>query len=148
MKRYEEVGPPGVIGSVDVGHVKWSNCPAGDFNWLKGKELYPSPVFECITHFDCRILRVFGPQFGSQNDERIVKLDTDVRSLSKGWFLDMEWQYYNKDETVKKATGVYLICNNGYISWPTTICLYMHLRTNNWFEDSFSTNLESVQKDV
>jgi hypothetical protein len=32
MKCYEEVGLPGAVGSLDVVHVKWSNCPAGDHN--------------------------------------------------------------------------------------------------------------------
>ena len=29
---YSAVGLPGACGSIDVVHVKWSNCPAGDFN--------------------------------------------------------------------------------------------------------------------
>ena len=29
-------------GSVDVVHVKWSNCLAGDYNRRKGKENYPT----------------------------------------------------------------------------------------------------------
>jgi hypothetical protein len=46
MKQYEEVGLPGAIGSIDVVHVKWLNCPGGNFNWSKGKESYPSLAFE------------------------------------------------------------------------------------------------------
>ena len=52
MKRYEEMGIPGAMGSVDVVHIKWSNCPAGDFNRAKGKQSYPSLAFECISDFD------------------------------------------------------------------------------------------------
>ncbi len=64
-KRYEgEVGLPGCMGSVDVVHVKWSNCPAGDSNRAKGKESFPSLAFECISDFDRRITGVYGPQFG------------------------------------------------------------------------------------
>ena len=40
MEQYESVGLPGCIGSIDVVHIKWSNCPAGDFNRSKGKERY------------------------------------------------------------------------------------------------------------
>ena len=40
MEHYEGNGLPGCIGSVDVVHVKWCNCPAGDFNRSKGKERY------------------------------------------------------------------------------------------------------------
>jgi hypothetical protein len=60
----------------------------------------------------------------------------------------VEWQYYDEDGTIKKSTGVYLICNNGYTCWLTTICPYMHSQMNNRLEDFFSTNIESVRKDV
>ena len=40
---YNAVGLPGCAGSVDVVHVKWSNCPSGDYNRAKGCLLYTSP---------------------------------------------------------------------------------------------------------
>ncbi len=98
MKRYEQVGLPGAMGSVNVVHVKLSNCPVGDFNWSKGKESYPSLAFECITDIDRCILGVFGPQFGSQNNKHIIKIDPHVQSLSKGWLSEVEWQYYDEDD--------------------------------------------------
>jgi hypothetical protein len=63
---YNAVGLPGCCGSVDVVHVKWSNCPAGDFNCAKGKETFPSLGFQCITDFNRRILSVYGPHFGRE----------------------------------------------------------------------------------
>ncbi len=149
MKRYEEVGLPGAIGLVDVVHVRWANCPAGDFNRSKGKESYPSLVFQCITDINRKILGVFGPQFGSQNDKHILKLDPNVREISEGWVSEVKWQYYEEDGDVGMATGMYLICNNGYICWPTTIGPYMRSESGGTrLEDLFSTNLESVRKDV
>ena len=35
MARYEELGLPGAIGSVDVVHVQRQSCPVGDFNHSK-----------------------------------------------------------------------------------------------------------------
>jgi hypothetical protein len=90
MWRYEEEGLPGVAGSVDVVHVKWANCPAGDFNRSKGKDSYPSLAFECITDYDRRILGVFGPQFGSNNDKHIVKIDDNVCLMNEGWLSKVE----------------------------------------------------------
>jgi len=148
MRRYEEEGLPGAAGSVDVVHVKRGNCPAGDYNRSKGKESYPSLAFECITDFDRRILGVFGPQFGSNNDKHIVKIDNNIRMLSEGWLSCVEWNYYAHDEQICSSKGVYVICDNGYISWPTTICPFMGSRLNGRLEDYFSTNLESVRKDV
>jgi hypothetical protein len=148
MRRYEEVGLPGAAGSLDVVHVKRAICPAGDYNRSKGKESYPSLAFECITDFDRRIIGIFGPQFGSNNDKHIVKIDSNVRILSNGWLSRVEWNYYAHDEQIRSSTGVYVICDNGYISWPTTICPFMGDRLNGRLEDYFSSNLESVRKDV
>lgn len=85
MKRYEEMGIPGAMGSVDVVHVKWSNCPAGDFNRAKGKQSYPSLAFECISNFDRRICHMHGPQFGTRNDKHIVKMDIGVAAIEKNY---------------------------------------------------------------
>jgi hypothetical protein len=41
---------PGAAGSIDVVHVKWSHCPAGEFNKCKGKESFASLAFQCITN--------------------------------------------------------------------------------------------------
>jgi hypothetical protein len=149
MKKYDEVGLPGAVGSVDVVHVRWANCPAGDYNRAKGKESYPSLAFQCISDIDRKILGVFGPQFGSQNDKHIVKLDPNVREIADGWLSKVKWQYYDEDGNISVEAGVYLICDNGYFCWPTTICPYMRSESGgSRLEDLFSTNLESVRKDV
>ena len=41
VQRYEANYLPGCGGSVDVVHIKWSKCPAGDVNRAKGKERRP-----------------------------------------------------------------------------------------------------------
>jgi len=100
MQRYEVKGLPGVAGSVNVVHVKRANCPAGDFNRSKGKDSYPPLTFEFITDYDRRILRVFGPQFGSNNDKHIVKIDNNIHLLNEDWLSQVEWKYYAQDGTV------------------------------------------------
>jgi len=60
---YSAVGLPGCCGSVDVVHVKWSNCPSGDFNRAKGKETFTYIGFEYITDSKRRILSEYGPPF-------------------------------------------------------------------------------------
>ena len=148
MKRYEEVGLPGAMGSMDVVHVKWSRCPKGDFNRAKGKESYPSLGFECISDFDRRITNVFGPQFGARNDKHIVKIDDGVAGVRDDWYNSVVWSYFDENGKIKKEKGAYLICDNGYLQWPISICPYMRLETNTTMELCFSANLESVRKDV
>ncbi len=76
---YGVAGLPGCMGSsIDVVHVKWANCPAGNFNRAKGKEMFPSLDFECITDFNRRVLSIYGPHFGSRYNMDIVKTDTSM----------------------------------------------------------------------
>jgi hypothetical protein len=57
------------------------------------------------------------------------------------------WQYYAKDGTVRTSKGMHLICDNGHLTWPTTICPHAHFNST-LLEGFFLTNLESVRKDV
>jgi hypothetical protein len=43
--------------------------------------------------------------------------------------------------------GMYLICYNGYLCWPTTICPFKRADSAT-AQEFFTTNLESVRKDV
>ena len=45
------------------------------------------------------------------------------------------------------SIGAYLIFDNGYLRWPTTICPFLHVPKAT-LEGYFSSNLESVRKDV
>ena len=145
---YNAVGLPGCCGSVDVVHVKWSNCPAGDFNRAKGKETFPSLGFQCITDYNRRILSVYGPHFGSRNDMDIVKTDHHVHAMKKNRLhREARWSYYSHDGHVRTNRGSYLICDNGYLRWPTTICPFTRVSCAS-AEGYFSSNLEGVRKDV
>jgi hypothetical protein len=90
-RPYESVGLPDACGLMDVVHVKWSNCPAGDYNQAKGKEGYPTLGFQCITDFNRCILGVYGPQFRTVKDKHIVKTDSNMRDIRFGWFKDIVW---------------------------------------------------------
>jgi hypothetical protein len=139
---YNAAGLPGCSGSVDVVHVKWSNCPAGDFNRAKGKETFPSLGFQCITDYNCRILSVYGPHFGSRNDMDIVKTDVHVHARKKNRLhRETWWSYYSHDGHVRTNRVSYLICDNGYLRWPTTVCPFTWVRCAS-AEGYFLSNLE------
>jgi len=146
-KYYDEVGLPGCCGSMDVVHVKWSSCPTRDHNRAKGKVGYPTLAFQCITDYNRRVIGIFSPQFGTRNDKEIVKVDLNVYHIRHGWYKDVSWNYYTSDGRVEKERGVYLICDNGYLCWPTTISPYANAECAS-LQGYFSTNLESVRKNV
>ena len=59
---------------------------------------------------------MFGPQFGSNKDKHITKIYNNLRLLNEDWLSQVEWKYYAHDGSVSSSTGVYVICDNGYIS--------------------------------
>jgi hypothetical protein len=148
MKPYESVGLPGACGSIDVVHIKWSACPAGDHNRAKGKEGYRTVAFQCITDYNRRFLGIFGPQFGTRNNQEIVKLDPNVMRIRSGWFASIFWLYYTATGATRQEKGVYLICDNGYLCWPQLICPYGADEPVHMEAGFFSSNIESVRKDV
>ena len=86
---------PGAGGSIDVVHLEWSYCPAGDVNQCKGKEGYPTVAFEVISGFDREILGVSSVQFGTRNNQHIVKLDKNVALVRDEWYNIVEWDFYD-----------------------------------------------------
>ncbi len=146
-KRYEENFLPGCGGSVDVVHVKWSKCPAGDYNRCKGKEGYPSVSFEVITGYDRQVLGVSAVHFGTRNDQQIVRTDETVHLIRTGWYRNVKWEYFDASGNIKEDYGIYLICDEGYLRWPQLVCPYKHESVSSQ-KGYFSARVESVRKDV
>ena len=48
MRPYINLGLSGCIGSIDVVHVRWDACSAGDHNLFVGKEGFPTIAWEVI----------------------------------------------------------------------------------------------------
>jgi hypothetical protein len=144
-RSYEHVSIPGCCGSMDVVHVQGSQCPLDDFNRAKGKESYPSLAFECMTDYNWRIMGVYGPVFGLQNDKEIVKSDPAVNEVTSDWMSKTFWRYYSANGCIKISEGVYIICDNGYLCWHTSIFPCTHVDPGS-AEGYFSSNLESIRK--
>jgi len=85
-RDYREVKLPGACGSVDVAHIKGGCCPTGDINRAKGKQGYPTFAYQCITDFNRQIIGIYGPTFGSPNNEDIVKTDPNIRKVSTNYW--------------------------------------------------------------
>jgi hypothetical protein len=145
--QYHRQHLPGACGSIDVIHVKWSNCPSGDFNKCKGKESFPSVAFEVVTDNRRRVLGISPIQYGARSDKHIVRLDPTVTSIRDNFYKYVEWEYYTINGEVKRDKGVYLICDGGYLRWVTLMCPYAG-SVEAGRRGYFNTNLESIRKDV
>ncbi len=146
--HYNAVGLPGACGSMELVHIKWATCPAGDYNHANKKEGYPTLGFQCIPDYNRRVIAIYGQQFGSRNDKDIVKHDPNIMEIRDGWLGDCQWKYYAEDGRVIVQISMYLICDNKYLRWPTSICPYTQHVGAASPEGYFSANLESVCKDV
>ena len=114
----------------------------------KGKEGYPTIGFQCITDYNRQIPAIYGPQFGTRNDKEIVKIDTNVKKIRFGWISNVWWRCYAEDGSLRSHEGAYLVCDNGYLRWPESICPYSAGEPSHTLYGHFSANLESVRKDV
>ena len=60
-------------------------------------------------------------QYGTRNDKSIVRHDHNVHAVVNGWYLTVDCEYFSWNGNVNTDTGYYLICDNGYLRWPTSI---------------------------
>jgi hypothetical protein len=105
--HYNAVSLPSACGLMDVVHIKWSTCPAGDYIHMKGKEGYPNLGFKGITDYNWRVIAIYGPQFGTRNDKDIVvKHDSNDMEIRDRWLRVCKWKYYDKSSTVNVHKGV------------------------------------------
>ena len=81
MDKYEMLGLPGAIGSVDCTHVRWDMCPASIAPLCRGKEKSATLVYETVCDHDGRIHSVTRGQHGAHNDKTVVKFDDHVMSI-------------------------------------------------------------------
>lgn len=75
-----------------------------------------------------------------------MKQDHNVYKIQTEWYSNIEWEHYTLEGNIVIEIGV-LICDNSYLRWPTSICPYLH-SDKTTMEGFFSTNLESVRKDI
>ncbi len=67
-------------------------------------------------------MNVFGPQFGTRNDELIFYMDDGARNIKNSWYSNVKWKYLDEAGSECEDMDVYLICDNGYVHDPLMIC--------------------------
>ena len=66
---YELIGVSECMGSVDCVHLVWDKCPAGLLAQCRGKEKFPTLVFEVVSNHSKQILHVSNFYHGATNDK-------------------------------------------------------------------------------
>ena len=163
--EYAMAGFPGCIGSTDATHIQLDKVTASfrqaHIGYKSGSE-GTTRTYNLTVNHRRQILHTTTGHPGRWNDKTLIRFDTFMTDLRDGAFdevMDFTLQRTKRNDntaTVAAAStndieevtikGAYVIVDNGYLRWPTTIPPMKH--TCNRSELRFSQWLESLRKDV
>jgi hypothetical protein len=164
--EYAVAGFPGFIGSTDATHIPLDKVTApfrqAHIGYKSGSETTTRTYNLTVNHRH-QILHTTSGHPGRWNDKTLIRFDTFMADLRDGAFDEMMDFTLQRTETNNTADvtagnennddiedvrikGAYVIVDNGYLRWPTTIPPMKN--TCNRSELRFSQWLESLRKDV
>jgi len=144
---YTKMGFPGCVGSMDVTHLMWKQCPSALRHVCTGRYHCPSVAFQMVCAHTRRIHHVSRPFYGATNDISITYNDPYPRDVMNGnVHQDRVFRTYDREGVILLWRGAYLICDGGYpkcVSFVDPTLMDYEYLTVSWAEW-----LESVRKDV
>jgi hypothetical protein len=141
LKRNEERGFPGMIGSIDCMHWEWANCPtalAGMYLGHKGK---PTMILEAVATEDLRIWHANFGFPGSHNDINVLHRSNVFDDLANGIAPPVEFNVNGNTYSL----GYYL-ADGIYPDWATLVKSISGPITN--MEKIFAEQQEACRKEV
>jgi hypothetical protein len=151
-KEYEIAGMHGGIGSMDACHVTVEKCSHRlKQNHLGGKSKQTCRSFNLTANHRRQILHTTPGHPARWNDKTIVLFDKFARQLKNGSIMqDHIFELYERTSDgsiiAVKYRGGWLLVDNGYLNWGTTIPpMKSTIYTS---ETRWSEWLESMRKDV
>ena len=152
--EYTMAGFNGCIASIDATHVSMERCSHWLWQSNKGFKLnMPSRTYNIAVNHRRRIVSSTTGHPARWNDKTLQLFDEFLVALQHHGALDDNtfwlWEYESAEETSTKMIvykGAWMMCDNGYLHWPTLIPPskdWRHIR-----ETRFSQWLESMRKDV
>ncbi|KAI2503815.1 Plant transposon protein [Fragilaria crotonensis] len=160
--EYAVAGFPGCIGSTDATHIPLDKVTASfrqaHLGYKMGSDA-TTRTYNLTVNHRRQILHTTTGHPGRWNDKTLVRFDSFMADLRDGAFDDMVdftlKRRKTKDNTVAASSdvateeddvenvtikGAYVIVDNGYLTWPTTIppmkdtCNRSELRFSQWLE--------------
>mmetsp|Transcript_5700 Transcript_5700/g.16054 ORF Transcript_5700/g.16054 Transcript_5700/m.16054 type:complete len:324 (-) Transcript_5700:26-997(-) len=152
MTEFSSAGFSGCCGSTDATHVSMERCSAWLTQANSGSKLsMPSRTYNVTVNHRRRIMSSTSGHPARWNDKTLQLFDNFLMDLNQGRILsDNDFVLYEKDSSGEvhfgQYQGAWVIVDNGYIQWPTTIPPYkLHTEYN---QVRWSKWLESMRKDV
>jgi hypothetical protein len=145
---YRIAGFPGCIGSTDATHIPLDKVAFSLRQAHLGfKTSCTTRTYNLTVNHKRRILNSTTGHPGRWNDKTLVRFDACVSQLQRGEFDDkMTFELKSKEGSSINVKGAYVIVDNGYMEWSTTVPPLKDSMQRS--EVRFSQWLESLRKDV
>jgi hypothetical protein len=145
---YAMAGLNGAIASSDACHIAWDRCNASLTTLAKGKEGFPTVVFQLVVNHRRRILHSTGGFLGATNDKTIARFDEYMMALRGCTALasNFKFKLFRANGTQEQHVGAYILTDNGYHRWRVLQSPVAHPATA--AESLWTENVESIRKDV
>lgn len=130
MNEFTKAGFNGCIGSTDATHIIIEKCQYRlRQSHLGGKLNLTAHTYNMTVNHRCRIFSITQGYPARWNDKTLVFFDDFVRGIYEGDLMqDVTFKLLQKDQNgnIIEVTyrGPWLITDNGYLSWSTTIPPY------------------------
>ena len=114
---YAKAGFPGCIGSMDVVHVPWLQCPEKNKFMCTGKEGFPTLCWNCVCDQNRIFIAVPGPQIGARNDKTIAKVDPFTQTIHREenpLFVNYTFFVRDSNGNTVQLKGVWVLTDGGY----------------------------------
>ena len=146
--EYRSAGFPGCIGSTDATHIPLEKVSYGLRQAHLGYKMSTTTrTYNLTVNHRRKILHTTTGHPGRWNDKTLVRFDSLMNQLRDGEFNStMSFVLSNKDGRDVTMKGAYVIVDNGYLNWSSTVPPLKN--SMNRAEIRFSQWLESLRKDV
>ncbi|CAM8934379.1 unnamed protein product [Rhodiola kirilowii] len=141
LRRAEQRGFPGMLGSIDCMHWEWKNCPTAWQGAYSGRSHRPTIILEAVASYDTWIWHSFIGVPGAQNGLNVLYKSDIFDSYLEGYCPEVAYKVNGNtyENTYYLADGIY----PRYSSFVKTIS-----NPQNDAESLFSKKQESYRKDV
>ncbi|XP_070665184.1 uncharacterized protein [Malus domestica] len=116
VRKAEDRGFWGIIGSLDCMHWDWKKCPTGWQEGFCGRLRKPTVVLDAVALYDTWIWHAFFGVPGSQNEITILECSPIFNRLTEG--KPPQLDYYIND---RKYNMGYYLANGIYPKWATLV---------------------------
>jgi hypothetical protein len=119
---YSLLGLHDCVGSMDGVHFAWDSCSAPSVPAYKGKENFPTVVYNVTCDHACRVMSLHGPFPGARNDKNTARTDLAVRAVRfHSMYLNFRYPMYGHMGASYTMAGTTTV---PYILWyACLICL-------------------------